>query len=49
MGNEIEKIAQQNETSIEFMAGAPESDFDRSFADGILEDIAKQLREGADK
>ncbi|MGS1829389.1 ead/Ea22-like family protein [Klebsiella oxytoca] len=39
-------IARMILTSIEFMAGAPEGDFDRSFADGILEDIAQQLREG---
>ncbi|HHN4454680.1 TPA: ead/Ea22-like family protein [Klebsiella michiganensis] len=42
-------IARMILTSTEFMAGAPEGDFDRSFADGILEDIAQQLREGADK
>ncbi|ROF70342.1 Eae protein [Klebsiella pneumoniae] len=40
-------IARMILASTEFMAGAPEGDFDRSFADGILEDIAKQLREGA--
>ncbi|HAT3668912.1 TPA: hypothetical protein I8569_000595 [Klebsiella oxytoca] len=40
-------IARMILTSTEFMANAPEGDFDRSFADGILEDIAKQLREGA--
>ena len=40
-------IARMILTSTEFMADAPEGDFDRSFADGILEDIAKQLREGA--
>ncbi|MFQ3483898.1 hypothetical protein [Escherichia coli] len=34
-------------TSTEFMADAPEGDFDRSFADGVLEDIAAQLRKGA--
>lgn len=39
-------IARMILTSTEFMADAPEGDFDRSFADGILEDIAKQLREG---
>lgn len=33
-------------TSTEFMADAPEGDFDRSFADGVLEDIAAQLRQG---
>ncbi|SSL50289.1 hypothetical protein [Klebsiella pneumoniae] len=42
-------IARMILTSTEFMADAPEGDFDRSFADGILEDIVKQLREGADK
>ncbi|WP_224336646.1 hypothetical protein [Klebsiella variicola] len=42
-------IARMILTSTEFMADAPEGDFDRSFADGILEDIAKQLREVADK
>ncbi|WP_260457430.1 ead/Ea22-like family protein [Klebsiella pneumoniae] len=42
-------IARMILTSTEFMADAPEGDFDRSFADGILEDIAKQLHEGADK
>ncbi|MDS0272041.1 ead/Ea22-like family protein [Klebsiella quasipneumoniae] len=42
-------IARMILTSTEFMADAPEGDFDRSFADGILEDIAQQLREGADK
>ncbi|EEZ0238463.1 hypothetical protein [Escherichia coli] len=33
-------------TSTEFMANAPEGDFDRSFSDGVLEDIAAQLRKG---
>ncbi|WP_447314960.1 hypothetical protein [Klebsiella michiganensis] len=42
-------IARMILASTEFMAGAPEGDFDRSFADGILEDIAQQLREGTDK
>ncbi|MEG8530797.1 hypothetical protein U4P09_20645 [Klebsiella quasipneumoniae subsp. similipneumoniae] len=42
-------IARMILASTEFMANAPEGDFDRSFADGILEDIAKQMREGADK
>ncbi len=42
-------IARMILTSTEFMANAPEGDFDRSFADGILEDIAKQLREGDGK
>ncbi|WP_228727489.1 ead/Ea22-like family protein [Klebsiella sp. RHBSTW-00215] len=40
-------IARMILTSTEFMADAPEGDFDRSFADGILEDIAQQMREGA--
>ncbi|MGA4625867.1 ead/Ea22-like family protein [Enterobacter hormaechei] len=39
-------IARMILTSTEFMADAPEGDFDRSFADGILEDIAAQLRKG---
>jgi len=34
-------------TSTEFMADAPECDFDRSFADDVLEGIAAQLRKGA--
>ncbi|MCH9452576.1 hypothetical protein ACSGEQ_10435 [Klebsiella pneumoniae] len=42
-------IARMILTSTEFMADAPDGDFDRSFSDGILEDIAQQLREGADK
>lgn len=42
-------IARMILTSTEFMANAPEGDFDRSFADGILEYIAQLLREGADK
>ncbi|WP_220676480.1 hypothetical protein [Klebsiella pasteurii] len=42
-------IARMILTSTEFMANAPEGDFERSFADGILEDIAQQLREGAAK
>ncbi|EPJ4481779.1 hypothetical protein EJB01_06255 [Klebsiella pneumoniae] len=42
-------IARMILTSTEFMADAPEGDFDRSFSDGFLEDIAQQLREGADK
>lgn len=42
-------IARMILTSTEFMADAPEGDFDRSFADDILADIAKKLREGADK
>lgn len=40
-------IARMILTSTEFMANAPEGDFDRSFADGVLEDIAAQLRKGA--
>lgn len=40
-------IARMILTSTEFMADAPDGDFDRSFADGILEDIAQQMREGA--
>ncbi|MDV0597988.1 MULTISPECIES: hypothetical protein [unclassified Enterobacter] len=39
-------IARMILTSTEFMADAPEGDFDRSFADGVLEDIAVQLRKG---
>lgn len=40
-------IARMILTSAEFMADAPEGDFDRSFADGVLKDIAAQLRKGA--
>ena len=39
-------IARMILTSTEFMDDAPEGDFDRSFADGVLEDIAEQLRKG---
>ena len=39
-------IARMILTSTEFMAEAPEGDFDRSFADGVLEDIAARLRAG---
>ncbi|EGE2237665.1 hypothetical protein DL744_00755 [Shigella dysenteriae] len=39
-------IARMILTSTEFMPDAPEGDFDRSFADGVLEDIAAQLRKG---
>ncbi|EAB9989304.1 Eae-like protein [Salmonella enterica subsp. enterica serovar Reading] len=39
-------IARMILTSTEFMADAPEGDFDRSFADGVLEGIATQLRKG---
>ncbi|HCL8807111.1 TPA: hypothetical protein N2068_003121 [Escherichia coli] len=37
-------IARMILTSTEFMANAREGDFDRSFSDGVLEDIAEQLR-----
>lgn len=37
-------IARMILTSTEFMDDAPEGDFDRSFADGVLEDIAAHLR-----
>lgn len=40
-------IARMILNSTEFMADAPEGDFDRSFADGVLEGIAAQLRKGA--
>lgn len=40
-------IARMILTSTEFMADAPEGDFDRSFADGVLEDIAVQLSKEA--
>ncbi len=39
-------IARMILTSTEFMADAPEGDYDRSLADGVLEDIAAQLRKG---
>ncbi|MFP5589242.1 Eae-like protein [Salmonella sp. 741265085_HSA] len=39
-------IARMILTSTDFMADAPEGDFDRSFADGVLEGIAAQLRKG---
>ncbi|KTG92543.1 hypothetical protein ASV35_19510 [Enterobacter hormaechei subsp. steigerwaltii] len=42
-------IARMILTSTEFMDDAPEGDFDRSFADGVLEDIAAQLRQEAAK
>ncbi|MEC5643581.1 hypothetical protein [Citrobacter koseri] len=42
-------IARMILTSTEFMADAPDGDFDRSFADGVLKDIAAQLRKGAAK
>ncbi|MDS0076750.1 hypothetical protein QU609_10465 [Enterobacter hormaechei subsp. hoffmannii] len=42
-------IARMILTSTEFMDDAPEGDFERSFADGVLEDIAAQLRQEAAK
>ncbi|EIM8313181.1 ead/Ea22-like family protein [Salmonella enterica] len=42
-------IARMILTSTEFMADAPEGDFDRSFADGVLEGIAAQLRKGGNQ
>ncbi|EPF2803889.1 hypothetical protein ACSQ5Q_003841 [Escherichia coli] len=42
-------IARMILTSTEFMDDAPEGDFDRSFSDGVLEDIAAQLRKGCDQ
>lgn len=42
-------IARMILTSTEFMANAPESHFDRSFSDGVLEDIAAQLRKGGNQ
>lgn len=39
-------IARMILTSTEFMANAPEGDFNRSFSDSVLEDIADQLRKG---
>ncbi|EJE5604401.1 hypothetical protein M4915_000204 [Escherichia coli] len=39
-------IARMILTSTEFMDNAPEGDFNRSFSDGVLEDIAEQLRKG---
>ncbi|ECO6161063.1 hypothetical protein M9H39_003898 [Escherichia coli] len=39
-------IARMILTSTEFMANAQEGDFDRSFSDGVLEDIAAQLGKG---
>lgn len=41
-----EDIARMILTSTDFMANAPEGDFDRSFSDCVLEDIAEQLRKG---
>lgn len=46
MAKNAADIARMILTSTEFMADAPEGDFDRSFADGVLEDIAAQLRKG---
>ncbi|MGL5968240.1 MAG: Eae-like protein [Kluyvera sp.] len=40
-------IARMILTSTEFMRDAPEGDFDRSFADGVLKEIAASLRQGA--
>ncbi|HCO7967649.1 TPA: hypothetical protein OB717_002795 [Escherichia coli] len=42
-------IARMILTSTEFMANAPEGDFDRSFSDEVLEDIAAQLRKGGNQ
>ncbi|EFC1619208.1 hypothetical protein FA824_02240 [Escherichia coli] len=42
-------IARMILTSTEFMDNAPEGDFDRSFSDGVLEDIAEQLRKGGNQ
>ena len=42
-------IARMILTSTEFMANAREGDFDRSFSDGVLEDIAAQLRKGGNQ
>ncbi|EIY5791317.1 hypothetical protein MM836_002518 [Escherichia coli] len=42
-------IARMILTSTEFMDDAPEGDFDRSFSDGVLEDIAAQLRKGGNQ
>ncbi|EFK2975435.1 TPA: ead/Ea22-like family protein [Escherichia coli] len=42
-------IARMILTSTEFMANAPEGDFDRSFSDGVLEDIAAELRKGGNQ
>ena len=42
-------IARMILTSTEFMDNAPEGDFDRSFSDGVLEDIAAQLRKGGNQ
>lgn len=42
-------IARMILTSTELMANAPEGDFDRSFSDGVLEDIADQLRKGGNQ
>jgi len=38
-------IARMILTATEFMSEAPAGDFDRSFADGVLDDFARQLRE----
>ncbi|EPN1652006.1 hypothetical protein ACTV1M_003777 [Cronobacter dublinensis] len=39
-------IARMIITSTEFMADAPDGDFDRAFADSVLAEIAAQLRKG---
>ncbi|WP_443021502.1 hypothetical protein [Shigella flexneri] len=45
----VADIARMILTSTEFMANAPEGDFDRSFSDGVLEDIAEQLGKGGNQ
>lgn len=40
-------IARMILTSTDFMADAPEGDFDRAFADGVLEEIAAKLSQEA--
>ncbi|EPY2898789.1 hypothetical protein ACXDBF_001589 [Cronobacter sakazakii] len=39
-------IARMILSSTEFMADAPEGDFDRAFADSVLAEIASELRQG---
>ncbi|ELY5939597.1 ead/Ea22-like family protein [Cronobacter malonaticus] len=39
-------IARMIITSTEFMADAPDGDFDRAFADSVLAEIASELRQG---
>ena len=41
----VSDIARMILTSTEFMAAAPEGDFNRSFADSVLKEIAAQFRE----